>query len=170
MNATIVTTKEEVDHQFWYPKRNKVIQDYKYIKDSYSWDDEFEIESESAKSINSPKIYDLRTPQKKSKITEMMLDATSDKLFTDKHEKRILNSKPIKSTTSTKLVSIPTSKHTDVSLVDLILLEESSRDKHSKTGTVIKLKDCKKTLIVEGLSTRLNDTLLFPSRKKLLKQ
>ena len=37
MNATIITTKE-----------NKVIKEYKYIKDSYSWDDEFEIESESA--------------------------------------------------------------------------------------------------------------------------
>ena len=45
-NATIVTTKEEVDHQFWYPKKNKVIKDYKNIKDSSSWDDEFEIESE----------------------------------------------------------------------------------------------------------------------------
>ena len=29
MNATIITSKEEVDHQFWYPKRNKVIKEYK---------------------------------------------------------------------------------------------------------------------------------------------
>ena len=43
--------KEEIDHQFWYPKRNKVIKDCKYIKDSSSWDDEFEIESESAKAL-----------------------------------------------------------------------------------------------------------------------
>ena len=99
----------------------------------------------------------------------MMLDATSDKLFTDKHEKRIVDSKPIKSITSTKLVSIPTSKHTGVSLVDLILLEESSQGKQSKTGTVIKLKDCKKNFGCEGLSTRINDTLFFPSRKKLFK-
>ena len=90
MNAAIITTKKEVDHQFWYPKRNKVIKEYKYIKDSYSWDDEFEIESESAKSTNSPKIYDLRTPQKKSRLTEMVFDVTSDKLFTDKymHDKK----------------------------------------------------------------------------------
>ena len=78
----------------------------------------------------------------------MVFDVTSDKPSDDKymHDRRTLNSKPIKPTTSTKLVLLPSSKHTDLSLVDLILLEESSRDKHSKTGTVIKLKDCKKKL------------------------
>ena len=82
MNATIITTKEDVDHQFRYPKRNKVIKEYKYIKGSYSWDDEFEIESESAKSTNSPKIYDLRTPQKKSRLMEMVFDvAYTKKVF-----------------------------------------------------------------------------------------
>ena len=81
MNATVITTKEEVDYQFCYPGRNKVIQEYKYIKDSYSWDDEFEIKSETAKSTNSPKIYALRTPQKKSRKTEMYSDVTSDKPF-----------------------------------------------------------------------------------------
>ena len=64
MNATIITTKEEVDYQFWYPKQNKVIKEYKNIKDNYSWDDEFEFESDPAKSTNSPKIYDLWTLQK----------------------------------------------------------------------------------------------------------
>ena len=44
MFATIITTKEEVDYQFWYPGRNKVIKDYKYIKDYYSWVDEGENE------------------------------------------------------------------------------------------------------------------------------
>ena len=47
-------------------------------------------------------------------------------------------------TTSSNLVSL-VSENTAVSLVDMILMEESSRDKHSKTGTVIKLKDCKYT-------------------------
>ena len=71
MNATIITTKEEVDYQFQYPGRNKVINEYKYIKDSFSWDNEFESESEITKSTNSPKIYDLRTPQKKSSKMKM---------------------------------------------------------------------------------------------------
>ena len=81
MNATIITSKEEVDYQFWYPGRNKVIKEYKHIKDNYSWDDEFDFESENAKSTNSPKIYDLRTPLKKSRKTEMFSDDTSDMLF-----------------------------------------------------------------------------------------
>ena len=72
MNATIITSKEEVDYQFWYPKRNKVINEYKNIKDYYSWNDEFEEESESAKCINSPRVFDLRTPQKKSRMIELM--------------------------------------------------------------------------------------------------
>ena len=63
INATIITMKE-VDYQFWYPKRNKVIKEYKNIKDYYSWNDEFLNESESAKLTNSPRVYDLRTPQK----------------------------------------------------------------------------------------------------------
>ena len=107
MNATIITTKEEVDYQFWYPGRNKVIKEYKYIKDSYSWNDEFEIKSETAKNTNSPKIYDLRTPQKKSRKTEMYSDVTSDKPFystkVDNYmqNRRIWDSKPMKPTTST---------------------------------------------------------------------
>ena len=47
-------------------------------------------------------------------------------------------------TASSNLVSLVSEK-TAVSLVDMILMEESSRDKHSKTGTVIKQKDCKYT-------------------------
>ena len=31
MNATIITTKEEVNYQFWGPGRNKVIKEYKYM-------------------------------------------------------------------------------------------------------------------------------------------
>ena len=50
MNATIISTKEDVDNQFWYPKRKRVINEYKTIKDSYSWDDEFEFEGGPAVS------------------------------------------------------------------------------------------------------------------------
>ena len=49
-----------------------------------------------------------------------------------------------KPTTSTQNVSNYASKNTAVSHVDMILLKESSRDKHSKTGEVTKLKDYKK--------------------------
>ena len=70
LNATIITTKEEVDYQFWYPKRNKLIKEYKHIKDTYSWDDEFDFESENAKSTNSPKICDRSAPLKKSRKIE----------------------------------------------------------------------------------------------------
>ena len=45
LNATIITTKEEVDYPFWYPGRNKVIKEYKHIKDNNSWVDEFDFES-----------------------------------------------------------------------------------------------------------------------------
>ena len=67
--ATITTTKEDVDDQFWYPRRNKVIKEYKNIKDFYSWNDEDDSElvhTEPVKNTCSPKIYDLRTPLKKS--------------------------------------------------------------------------------------------------------
>ena len=82
MNATIITTKEEVDYQFQYPGRNKVIKEYKYIKDSYSWGDEFESESEITKYTNSPKIYDLRTPQKKSSKMKMYSDSITGSFST----------------------------------------------------------------------------------------
>ena len=127
-----------------------MIKECKYIKVNCSWDDEIEIKSESVESTNSPKIYDLRTPEKKSRITEMVYEVTSDKPFDTSKDynymdnTRILDSNPIKPTTSTTQVSFPFSKHTDVPLVDLILLEVSSHDKHSKTGTVIKLKTAKK--------------------------
>ena len=96
-------------------------------------------------------MYDLRTALKKSRNTETFSDVTSDMLFDlskddcNTHTGRIWDSKP---TTSTKIASTNTSKNTAVSLVDMILLEESSQEKHSKTGTVIKLKDYKQTLVV----------------------
>ena len=97
-----------------------MIKEYKYIKDHYSWNEDFETDSESAKGTNSPKVYDLRTPQKKSRITRTILDTTSDKLFldkpfTDKHA-RIVDPIPIKSTMSKKLASIPSSKQWELLL------------------------------------------------------
>ena len=66
--ATITSSKEKIDNQFWHPRRNKVIKDYKNIKDNYSWlneDDSELVNEESTKDMPSPKIYDLRTPLKK---------------------------------------------------------------------------------------------------------
>ena len=109
-DATIITTKEEeeVDDQFQYPEQNKVIKEYKYIKDIYSWDDEFESDSGKTKSTNSPKIYDLRTPQKSLNKMEMYSDYTSGKFFIvkeDTQKRGALDFIQTKPTTSVKLVS-----------------------------------------------------------------
>ena len=56
-----------------------------------------------------------------------------DKPFTDKHTSAIGD--PIKPTMSQKLADIPSSKSMSASIVDFILLKESSRTKQSKTGT-----------------------------------
>ena len=50
-----------------------------------------------------------------------------------------MDSKPAKPDTSSKIVAL-VSYFTAVSLVNIILLEESSCDKHSKTGSVNKAK------------------------------
>ena len=66
--ATITSSKEEIDNQLWHPRRNKVIKDYKNIKDNYSWhseDDSELVNEKPTKNLPSPKIYDLRTPLKK---------------------------------------------------------------------------------------------------------
>ena len=120
-----------------------MIKEYKYIKDNYSWDDEFESEKEITKSSDSPKIYDLRSPQKKSSKMEMYSDYTSEKLFNkyeDTQNRRTRDFIPIKPTTSAKLVSIPVSKQKAMSLVDMILMEESNRDKPSTKGTITTMK------------------------------
>ena len=156
MNATITSTKEDVDNQFCYPKRKRVINEYKSIKDNYSWNDEFEFEGGPALCTNSPKIFDLRTPQKKSRKSDTYLDNTLEqwidlsKVSKQMQSEKIKESIPAKPisvksyTASSNLVSLAL-ENTAVSFVDMILMEESSRDKHSKTGTVIKLKDCKYT-------------------------
>ena len=152
MSATIITPKEDVDHQFWYPKRNRVINEYKYIKDYYSWSDEVEKESDHAINTTSPKIYDLRTPQKKSERKKKLSSESSEKMYSSdssdvmfdpnydyKSTEFTKDSKPTNTiSSSSRISSMPTK--TDLSIVDKILLEESSYAKHSKTGSVNKAK------------------------------
>ena len=132
-----------------------MIKEYKYIKDSYSWEDEFESESEITKSTISPKIFDLRTPQKKSSKMETCSYSTSGKLFNideDTQSRRTQDSIQSNPTTSAKLVSKPASKQTATFLVDMILMEESVRDKHSTKGAITTPKRLENTLIMEMLS------------------
>ena len=168
MSAVIITPKEDVDYQFWYPKRNRVINEYKHIKDNYSWSDEVEKESEYAKGATSPKIYDLRTPQKKSGTKKTLSSKLSDNSYSsDSSDMVVEPTKDYKSTGHTKstrqskftMDSKPTNtmssniwgssmrEKTKLSIVDRILMEESSCDKHSKTGSVNKAKNCNQTLL-----------------------
>ena len=73
----------------------------------------------------------------------MYSDYTSENLFKkyeDTQRRRTRDSIPIKPTTSAKLVSIPVSKQKAMSLVDLILMEASDRDKPSTKGTITTMK------------------------------
>ena len=120
-----------------------MINEHKNIKDYYSWNDEFENESESAKRTNSPRVYDLRTPQKKSRTIDMMSDTTSDddELVTDKFKDKNVDLKPTKPTVPFTLASIPSSKPMGSSIVDQILLEESRRANQPMSGSVTKLQN-----------------------------
>ena len=101
MNATITTTKEEIDYQFKYPGKNRVIKEYKNIKDFYSWldeEDSEEVDIEPTKSHISPKIYDLRIPLKKSKgkdKTEIILLTDSSPDLSKKTEGKTRPGKPM---------------------------------------------------------------------------
>ena len=109
---------------------------------------EFENESESAKCTNSPRVYDLRTPQKKSRMIELMSDTTSDddESFTDKSKDKNMDLKPTKPSVPFTLASIPSSKPMvssktiGSSIVDQILLEESRRANQPMTGSVTQLQ------------------------------
>ena len=66
INACITTSKEELDYQFQYPGKNKVVKEYANIRDFYSWgDEENTVDTMTRKSDVSPTIYDLRTPMKR---------------------------------------------------------------------------------------------------------
>jgi len=102
--ATITSSKEEIDNQFCYPRRNRVFKEYKAVKDNYSWsseDDSVMNDTEPSKNVPPTKIYDLRTPLKESKRTDspevvLLYDATSE---IGKRTKGSLKS--IKATTTT---------------------------------------------------------------------
>ena len=64
MNASITTSKEELDYQLQYPGKNKVIKEYANIRDFYSWGDKKDTVNTMTSYI-SPTIYDLHTPMKK---------------------------------------------------------------------------------------------------------
>ena len=72
INACITTSKEELDYQFQYPGKNKVVKEYAHIRDFYSWEDEeITVDTMTRKSDISPTIYDLRTPiKRKSEKTD----------------------------------------------------------------------------------------------------
>ena len=66
INACITTSKEELDYQFQYPGKNKVVKEYAKIQDFYSWgDEENTVDTMTRKNDVSPTIYDLRTPRKR---------------------------------------------------------------------------------------------------------
>ena len=141
--ATITSSKEEIDSQFWHPRRNKVIKDYKNIKDNYSWfseDDSEFVNEEPTKNSPSPKIYDLRTPLKSSKrmdTTEIVLSSESSTKI-NKKAKGFEKSDKVHITSNWDTTSIVQGLKTihsqELSLVDLILMEENSRSKCSKVG------------------------------------
>ena len=148
-----------------------MIKEYKNIKDYYSWSDEFENESESAKCTNSPRVYDLRTPQKKSRMIELMSDTTSDDdedLFADRSTDKSVDQKPTKPTVPFTLASIPSSKPMvssktiGSSIVDQILLEESCRANQPISGSVIQLQQ---KLECWKLTMKINYTLFFQAVK-----
>ena len=143
----------------------------KDIKDNYSWsseDDSVSSETEPSKNDPPPRIYDLRTPLKESKRTDfseeiLLYDATSE---IGKRTKGSLKS--IKATTTSvkdstftaqTMVSKPSK---EMSLVELILLEEKARSKctYTEAGELY----CYKTLqsIFEhqqqSFATKINDT------------
>ena len=141
--ATITSSKEGNDNQFWYPRRNRVIKEYKDVKDNYFWsseDDNVSSETEPSKNDPPPRIYDLRTPLKESKRTDfseeiLLYDATSE---IGKRTKGSL--KTIKAITTSGRDSSFTAQTMDtkpskeLSLVDLILMEEKSRSKCVEVG------------------------------------
>ena len=141
--ASITSSKEEIDNQFWYPRRNRVIKEYKDIKDNYSWsseDDSVKSDTKPSKNNPLPRIYDLRTPLKESKRTDspevvLLYDATSE---ISKRTKGSL--KTIKAITTSgrdssfSAQTMDTKPSKELSRVDLILMEEKSRSKCAEVG------------------------------------
>ena len=155
-----------------------MINEYKNIKDYYSWSDEVEKESDHAINTNLPKIYDLRTPQKKSERKKTLSSESSEKMYSSdssdvmfdpnydyKSTEFTKDSKPTNTiSSSSRITSMPTK--TDLSIVDKILLEESSYAKHSKTGSVNKAKQLQSKPVNGCLRIWINDTLCYFQAEK----
>ena len=116
-----------------------------------SWsneDDNEMVDTEPIKNNISPKIYDQRTPLKKSKgmyNTEIVLSSDSSSDFSNKTEGNSKSDKTIttsSSHTSFMIQRRATERSMDQSLVDVILDEVNTRAKCSKIGE----SHCYKTL------------------------
>ena len=108
---------------------NRVIKEHKNIKDSYSWVDEEdseEVDIEPTKSHIPPKIYDLRTPLKKSKgedKTEFILLTDSSPDLSKKTEGKTKPGQPM-----------AVSRSHATSLMEVSLDEGKTRTKCSISG------------------------------------
>ena len=81
-NASITTSKEELDYQLQYPGKNKVIKEYANIRNFYSWGDEKDtVDTLTSNSYISPTIYDLRTPMKKGNQKKQTMKKLSCRLI-----------------------------------------------------------------------------------------
>ena len=83
-----------------------------------------------------------------------------------RHLKSTKDSKP-RNTMSSNIWGSSMREKTKLSIVDRILMEESSCDKHSKTGSVNKTKNCNQTLLRLFIHMDKWYIILFPSRNKL---
>ena len=96
--------------------------------------------AEPTKNTLSPKIYDLRTPLKKSKgkdNTEVVLSIHSSSDFGKKAKRSYKSDKAISTSSiddSSMVHKKDAKQSSGLSLVDIILLEEKSRAKCSKVG------------------------------------
>ena len=117
INACITTSKEELDYQFQYHGKNKVVKEYAQIRDSYLWEDE-EIAVDTMTHISdvSPTIYDLRTPIKRKS------EKTHDKEIVVLSDTQCNKKGSAKRRTTT---SLPATSLLDVSLVDQTRVKSS---------------------------------------------
>jgi hypothetical protein len=82
MNASITSSKKELDYQLQYPGKNKVIKEYVNIRNFYSWGDKKDtVDTLTRNSYISPTIYDLRTPMKKGNQKKQTMKKLSCRLI-----------------------------------------------------------------------------------------
>ena len=137
--ATITSSKEEIDSQFWYPRRNRAIKEYKSIKDFYSScgeDDSEMVDKETTANSTIPKTYDLRTPVKRANYAEIVLSSESPTKNDEAKEFEKLDKVSVtsflKMTSSVQMTKSHYSQ--ELSLVDQLLMEDQTRPKCSGFG------------------------------------